>query len=143
MNSTEPTKSTDAVSKSEQIVTAYRAALAPGHGDALATAIRVLNEAYEADPAAMHALVCNEVPCNRELADHPHVYVSVNRVVPTPFDTLGFSVGMLGVVNGVVHALTGKYVQLRWSDKDDEGRSRCLGFEEWVKPVLPAPETKA
>ena len=95
--------------------------------DLLQTTIDVLNEAYKADSAAMHALICNRVPCNTALADHPTITVSVNSV--TPQET--FAVGMLGVVNGIVERATGKRVAAIYSEPDANKCSRILGFCEY------------
>ena len=39
--------------------------------DALfAAALQTLNDAYTADPGALHALICNRVPCNTALGAH-------------------------------------------------------------------------
>lgn len=42
--------------------------------------LNALNTAFTADPAAMHALCSNRVPCNRGLADHPTVQVGGSPV---------------------------------------------------------------
>lgn len=56
-------------------------------------AIDVLNAAKEADLDAIQALVGHRVPCNERLANHPTVQVG-RRLEP-------FSVGMLGIINGL------------------------------------------
>jgi hypothetical protein len=76
------------------------------------TAIRILDEAYAADEGAIHALICNRVPCNQSLADHAHVVVDVTR----PQDTDIFAVGMLGIVNDILDALTGLRVAVQFDD---------------------------
>jgi hypothetical protein len=37
--------------------------------DGITVALQTLNEACTADPGALHALICNRVPCNTALAD--------------------------------------------------------------------------
>ncbi len=96
--------------------------------DLLGVFIGVLNSAYEADPAAMHALICNRVPCNQTLADHPTIPVDVNLVATGESHT----VGMLGVINGICEEVTGKRVAVMFSDPpDDEGRRKIVGFTEY------------
>ena len=94
--------------------------------DGLDIALQVLNEAYEADCAAMHALICNRVPCNQALADHPTIQVGTNNVTPT------FDVGMLGVINGIIDRLTGKRVAAKFSEPDGSGQSRLVGFCQYA-----------
>ena len=43
--------------------------------DGITAALQTLNEACTADPGALHALICNRVPCNTALADHPPIQV--------------------------------------------------------------------
>ena len=66
----------------------------------------ILNDAYKLDNAAIHSLVCNRVPCNKNLADHPTIVVDSNTVT----DTDTYAVGMLGIINGVLAHLTGKHI---------------------------------
>lgn len=62
-------------------------------------AIAALNAAVKADPTAITALIQNRVPCNRKLADHQTIQVGVK--------TSGeFEVGALGLINGVLEAIT-------------------------------------
>ena len=88
--------------------------------------LHVLNTAYQADPSAIHALICNRVPCNEALAGHPDVTVSENLVVGE-----GYVVGMLGVINGICSNLTGKLVAAVFSDEE---QPRLLGFAEYQTP---------
>lgn len=60
----------------------------------------VLTAAFARDPAAIHALIVNRVPCNQSLADDPHVVVDANRVLPG-----AYTVGAMGLVNAVLPAL--------------------------------------
>jgi hypothetical protein len=89
-----------------------------------------LNSAYKADPGAIHSLICNVVPCNSALVDHPNVVVAENQV------TKQYTVGALGLVNGVLSAAGLPLVAIKWSDtKDKDGRYTFLGFCEYT-PVL-------
>jgi len=62
-------------------------------------AIRVLNEAFEADPTAISAMFSpmTRFLCNEELADHPTIQVRSydDSVNPT-------TVGVLGLINGLL-----------------------------------------
>jgi hypothetical protein len=90
--------------------------------------LRILNEAYAADPAAIDALVCNRVPCSRSLADHPTIQVEMMSL----FGREDYSVGLLGVVNGLCEAITGKRVAVKFSEPDAEtGQGKILGFTEY------------
>jgi len=89
--------------------------------------LRVLNEAYAADPAAIHALLCNRVPCNKKLADHKTIQVEMNKVASKN----SFAVGMLGVINGIVEELTGESVAVEFSEPDDNNVRRIIGFVKY------------
>ena len=89
--------------------------------------LQTLNEAYKADASAIHSLICNRVPCNQALADHPTIQVEINNMTPTET----FSVGMLGIINGLVERLTGKRIAAKFSEPDETGRSKFVGFMEY------------
>jgi hypothetical protein len=92
--------------------------------EAVDPVIASLNDAFERDPAAIHALLCNRVPCNGALGDHPHVVCERSLSVPGTV-----TVGAFGLVNGVLLALDLAPVAIKWSDDvDAEGRYRLLGF---------------
>ena len=55
--------------------------------------IAYLNELIEIDRPAIAALIANHVPCNKELANHETVQVLAHHG--------GYSVGMLGILNGM------------------------------------------
>ena len=83
--------------------------------------LKVLNDAFDADPDAIRALILHRVPCNRALADHPTVQVNQDT------DDLTFSVGAIGLLNGVVEKFTGKKVAILV----DGVPVKILGFVEW------------
>lgn len=56
-------------------------------------AVEFLNSLLTVDDLAISSLINNRIPCNRELADHPHVQVTASRS--------GYLVGMLGILNGI------------------------------------------
>lgn len=97
----------------------------------IAKMIDCLNRAFSNDPAAIHALICNRVPCNQELAEHPNIPVDIN-VVGT-----GFSVGALGLLNGALDAAGMQKIAIKMSDEKDEfGRAKMLGFCEYSPKVI-------
>ncbi len=75
------------------------------------SALRALNEALAADPAAMTALLKHRVPCNAALRDHPTVQIGGG--VETP------DVGMLGVINGIIEPLSGKRIAAVYNNIDE------------------------
>ena len=89
--------------------------------------IKVLNSAYEADPAAVHALICNRVPCNLALARHPTVQVEQNKVSSKD----SYAVGLLGMLNGIVEPITGGRVAIAFSAPDQNKARRIIGFVEY------------
>ncbi len=93
-------------------------------------AVEVLNDAFQRDPAAIDALIINRVPCNQALADHPEVIVEQNPVL----ENGGFTVGALGLLNGVLTALAIGKVAVMISEPDADGRSRVVGFCDYVEP---------
>ena len=64
------------------------------HPEAIEDAVRVLNEALEADPVAISVLFTHPVPCNSKLANHPTVQVSKEG------DSV-WHVRLLGIINGL------------------------------------------
>ena len=66
--------------------------------DAINRTLKVLNEMVEADREAVQLLVETRVPCNDALADHPTIQVHSEHG--------RHSVGLLGVVNGLLGADT-------------------------------------
>jgi len=106
------------------------------------TFLRVLNEAYEADPDALDALVSSRHICNQALADHP--FIQVGTIV-TCYEDGGapigrkdelYMIGLLGVINGICEPLTGRRIAASFSEPDSEGRSQLLGFKEYKPPQL-------
>ena len=97
--------------------------------------VHVLNSMYVDDPAAMHALVANRVPCNQALADHTVVPV---EQIPIPNDDAPqYSVGLLGILNGVVETLTGQRVAAKWLTSTDGRVPQFLGFTVAKPPCAP------
>lgn len=69
----------------------------------------MLNDAASRDPAAIHALLVNRVPCNEALADHPHIQVDAGKTIPN-----SSHVGTLGVINGILSLLNCDKIQAEW-----------------------------
>lgn len=91
--------------------------------------IKTLNEAFENDPAAIHSLMCNRVPCNNELVNHPTIQVEKLPVL----EGESYAVGALGLLNGVIEPLTGKRIAVKWSSEvNDWGQAKMLGFCEYT-----------
>lgn len=89
-----------------------------------------LNRAFAADPEAVHAILCNRVPCNKTLADDPTIVVGESLVAPD-----AFNVGIIGLLNGVLADMGQPLVASRWSDDvDGEGRRKLLGFCQYQEP---------
>jgi hypothetical protein len=96
---------------------------------------RLLTEAFKADPGAMHALLCNRVPCNEALADDPFIPVDgvpqqVQQAGETQTRTL-FQVGLLSLVNGIMSTQCQPPIEAIFSDTEDEKTKRhaLLGFQ--------------
>lgn len=83
--------------------------------------LRVLNEAHEADPAAMESLVNVRVPCSAIMADHPTI--RVGAMTTARGET--FEVGLIGIINGITEAATGRRFA---GELSDDGESRLVRF---------------
>lgn len=75
------------------------------------TAIRLLNEALAADRDAMEKLISNRVNCNEVLAKHPTIQVKAFAEKGSSYGKsevtgplIRYSVGMLGIINGIFGA---------------------------------------
>lgn len=89
--------------------------------------IKVLNEAFAADPVAVAKLVGARVPCNADLANHPTIQVSERDG--------NFTVGVVGLLNGFlgVNPETGAgYLAAAYDDQ-----SNLIGFQEFVPTLEP------
>ncbi len=96
--------------------------------DIMKVTIDILNEAYVLDPAAVHALICNRVPCNVNLAEHGTVVVDENKVATGD----SFAVGALGLINGIISKLCpGRSVAVMFYEPGENGRSKIAGFMEF------------
>lgn len=90
-------------------------------------AIEVLQQAFNSDPNAIHSLICNHVPCNEALANDEFIPVEKVRVLESDH----FQIGALGLINGILTANNLPLVALKFSEKDETGRSKILGFCEY------------
>lgn len=95
-------------------------------------AIKILNDLFEADPGAVHALMANRVPCfNTALADHPAIVVTT---APIRGHQL-YSISALQLINSVVEALTGERIAMKWYETIDGKRPLLVGFCKYSPPV--------
>lgn len=78
--------------------------------------VRVLNEATSADNNAISELIEKRVGCNENIAYHPYITVSQDC-----------KLGLLGMINGVCTALTGRVVCAEYNDS-----GILTGFKEQV-----------
>ena len=91
-------------------------------------AIATLNGACAEDRDAIHALICMRTPCNRAMADGPNVLVHQNPLVGQG----SYTVGLLGVLNGVLKAIGLPPVAAEFEDPDKG--PRFLGFCRYRPP---------
>jgi predicted aldo/keto reductase-like oxidoreductase len=92
--------------------------------------VKMLNDAYDNDPEAIQALLCNFVPCNKLTADHEHIQVELNNVL----EKESFRLSALGLLNGVLHKLFNEIVCVKFGDKEDNfGRRKIIGFKRHDK----------
>jgi hypothetical protein len=101
--------------------------------------LATLNEAYKDDAAAIHALICNRVPCNKNLADHPTMQVELNAVTSRK----SYAIGMLGVLNGVVERLTGERIAATFGKPNADGKCKLTGFVRYTPNAQDQPCERA
>ncbi len=87
--------------------------------------VDVLNRAFESDPSAIHALMCNRVPCNGTLAGDPTIQVGI-----APVEGPNYIVGTLGLINGLLGL--DHVVAMKW---DNDNGGKFMGFCV-VEPVF-------
>jgi len=93
-------------------------------GTLLHVVLERLNTAFKADPAALHALICNRVPCNEALADHSTFTVDTGMY--------GHNAGALGLINCALSDVLGTRVAAQFSEPDEFGRCKLVGFQEFL-----------
>ena len=92
----------------------------------LDAATECLNSAYKADPAAMHSILCNIIPCNQALADHPFVLVQSCRMFN------GRTLSVIGLLNGVLNAMGLPLIASHYQpDPEDPSRYELVGFMKY------------
>lgn len=100
-------------------------------------AIKTLNEAVEADKAAMLELLNFRVPINEKLAKHPTIQCSTYR--PEDQKT-GYSVSLLGIINGIFGKRNDGWAYISTlvnsnEDLDENYRYKdIIGFAEYNPP---------
>lgn len=99
-----------------------------------ASILHCLNSAYNADPEAIHAVLCSMSPCKgKGLYKHPHVIVNDSRVKKGRYTLSPF-----GVINGILTAAGLPRVAMKWEVK--KGRNGAdnttvfVGFVEYKDP---------
>jgi len=70
--------------------------------------VTLLNKAADLDPAAVHSLICNRVPCNAALGEHATIQVGAQMGDRDGCPLL--IVGLLGILNGIA-ALDGDLIE--------------------------------
>ena len=83
-------------------------------------AIRVLNEALEADPGAVRRLMNMETDCNQAMADHPSIQVGAYDK-DTGDPTIGgpYWVRPLGLINGLFGTASDAWGFIAMNVRDD------------------------
>jgi len=74
--------------------------------------VAYLNKLVALDKPAMAALIANRVPCNQQMADHPTVQVRAMHG--------GFSVGLIGIINGMFGINVDGWGPITWIFEEDE-----------------------
>ena len=88
-----------------------------------------LNQAFKDDPAAIQSLLQNRVPCNDALVAHPTVQVTEIATISGEY----YAVGALGLVNSVIETIFQKRIAVKFSEPDELGVSKIIGFCEYKK----------
>jgi hypothetical protein len=83
-------------------------------------ACQVLNEAYNADPDAIRIWLCQMVKVNEAVANHPTIVVGQLPVK--------WTLGPLGMINGIVETLSGYLLASKWSDVKPGDPAAFEGF---------------
>lgn len=91
--------------------------------------VEALNEAFDDDQNAMHALVNNRIPCNDQMARRSLLVCSKNVTAD------GWSIGAMGLLNGALLAADMPIVAIKFSEPDKSGRSRIVGFQVYPYDV--------
>lgn len=80
----------------------------------LVKVLKLLDEAYAADPRAMQQLLNVRIPCKKKLAEHPTIPCA------------GLTIGTLGLINGILMELFGRKVASKITN-----RGRLTGFQAY------------
>lgn len=99
------------------------------------SAISALNNAFKSDPKAIWTLFNAYTTCNEELANHPTVQVLAQEVEGKE----RFTVGTLGIINGVIEAALGHRICIMTSEPNDNGQRELLGFDIYKPEPVEAP----
>jgi hypothetical protein len=88
----------------------------------LESVVKTLSEALAADGYALERLFRNRVECNDAMGDHPHIVTGKIGQTTT--------LSTLGLINGIVGALTGHRVAMMVPDDSDSP----IGFTRYMPP---------
>lgn len=88
-------------------------------------ALEIFNRIFEIDPNAIHALICNMVPCNETLANDPIIRVKQNRVISDD----AFCIDLLSVINSILLESGQLQIYPEFAI-DNDGKTRLVGFCE-------------
>lgn len=102
--------------------------------EAITQAVRVLNEALQADPEAVSRLFAPEVGVNDELANHPTIKFRAMRARKTTTGPLvdHWMMGLLGLINGLFGVVEGGcgYSESGHIGMETDKNGEVLAFKE-------------
>lgn len=81
--------------------------------------VDLLNDCFAKDPNALYLLQANRVACNKSLAEHPTVQVSLS-----PINEESYTLGIIGLLNGL---LSKPLIVSVWDEKLDS--NTLIGFD--------------
>ena len=101
--------------------------------DAIQNAVRVLNEALEADPDAINELILLQVHVNEKLAQHPSIQVF------SPGEENGeriYRLRPLGLINGLfgVNEFECGYIAAQCENEEPHRIIRFVYADDWGRP---------
>lgn len=102
--------------------------------------VALLNTLMELDPEAMRALCDNRVPCARDIVESNSPWISTVVVGGEPDAP---TLGMLGIINGIVAGPGEPRVCAVYGDIEKDGHRRLLGFNRTDALGIPPPSMVA
>jgi hypothetical protein len=90
-----------------------------------------LNEALKQDHKAVQKILEYRIPCSKDIADNKDIVVQENK------ESKIFTLGALGIINGMLNAADLPKICVCWDDMNDEfGRPRILKFSLFEEKTL-------